>query len=81
MKNTVASQKEIAEAAWKEDDEDNAQLGARNWNSDACLRLIHALINYGEIKAKFLNQLNLPAGRSSVKNRESNFVPQMCGTY
>ena len=66
----MPSLKEIAEAAWKEDDEDNARLGAKNWNSDACMRLIHALVDHEEIKAKFLNRLNLPAGFSSVKNRE-----------
>jgi hypothetical protein len=45
LKNTIASQKEIAEAAWKEDDKDNAWLGTGNWNLGACLHLIHALIN------------------------------------
>lgn len=34
------------------------------------MRLIHALVDHDEIKAKFLNRLNLPAGRSSVENRE-----------
>ena len=34
---TVASQKEVAEAARKEDDDDNARLGAGNWNSTACM--------------------------------------------
>jgi hypothetical protein len=32
--------------------------------------LIHTLVDHDEIKAKFLNRLNLPAGRSSVENRE-----------
>jgi hypothetical protein len=70
VKDTVASRKEVAEAAQRENDEDNARLGAGNWNSDACMRLIHALVDHDEIKAKFLNRLNLPAGRSSVENRE-----------
>ncbi len=40
-----------------------------------CLHLIHALVDHDQIKAKFLNRLNLPAGRSAVKNRE-----QLCTT-
>ena len=70
LKDTVASRKEGAEAARKEDAEDNARLGAGNWNSEACMRLIHALVDHDDLKAKFLNRLNLPAGRSSVENRE-----------
>ena len=68
--DTIASRKEVAEAAQKEDEENNARLGAGNWNSTACMRLIHTLVDHDEIKAKFLNRLNLPAGRSSVENRE-----------
>ena len=70
VKTELASRKAVAEAAKKDDDEDNARLGAGNWNSTACMRLIHALVDHDELKAKFLNRLNLPAGRSSVENRE-----------
>jgi hypothetical protein len=69
LKREVASRKEILEAARKEEEEDNARLGAGNWNATACMRLIHALIDHDEIKAKFLNRLDLPAGRSAVENR------------
>ncbi len=58
---TVVSQKAVAEAAQREENEDNARLGAGNWNSTACMRLIHALIDHDDLKTKFLNQLNLPA--------------------
>jgi hypothetical protein len=34
---TAASQKEVTEAAQKEDNKDNACLGASNWNSTACI--------------------------------------------
>jgi hypothetical protein len=34
------------------------------------MRLIHALVDHDDIKAKFLNRLNLPAGHSTVENRE-----------
>jgi hypothetical protein len=60
----------VAEAAKKDDGKDNARLGAGNWNSTASLRLIHALVDHDHIKTKFLNRLNLPAGRSAVENRE-----------
>jgi hypothetical protein len=70
VKTELASRKAVAEAAKKDDDEDNARLGAGNWNSTACMRLIHALVDHDELKSKFLNRLNLPAGRSSVENRE-----------
>jgi hypothetical protein len=67
---TVASRKAVADAAEKEDNNNNACLGAGNWNSTACMRLIHALIDHDDLKSKFLNRLNLPAGRSTVENRE-----------
>jgi hypothetical protein len=71
LKQEVASRKEVLEAARKEEEEDNARLvGAGNWNATACMRLIHALVDHDEIKAKFLNRLDLPAGRSAVENRE-----------
>ena len=34
------------------------------------MRLIHALVDHDHLKAKFLNRLSLPSGRSSVENRE-----------
>ncbi len=55
LKATVATRKEVIEAAQKEDNDDNACLGAGNWNSVVCLRLIHALVDHDQIKAKFLN--------------------------
>ncbi len=55
VKDTVASQKDVAEAAQKENNEDNARLGSRNWNSEACMRIIHGLVDHDEIKAKFVN--------------------------
>jgi hypothetical protein len=70
VKGEVASRKEAAEAAQKENDDDNARLSAGNWNSDACMRLIHALVDHDHLKAKFLNRFSLPTGRSSVENRE-----------
>jgi hypothetical protein len=70
VKGEVASRKKVAEAAQKENDDDNARLSASNWNSDACMRLIHALVDHDHLKAKFLNRLSLPSGRSSVENRE-----------
>ena len=33
LKDTVASHKEVTEAAQKENDVDNACLGTKNWNS------------------------------------------------
>jgi hypothetical protein len=75
LKREVASRKEVLEAAQKEKEEENARLGAGNWNATACMRLIHALVDHDEIKAKFLNRLDLPAGCSVVKNRE-----QICST-
>ena len=70
LKREVASRKEVLEAAQKEEEEENARLGAGNWNATACMRLIHALVDHDEIKAKFLNRLDLPTGRSAVENRE-----------
>ena len=55
VKDTVACRKKVSESARKEDDEDNARLGAGNWNSEACMRLIHALVDHDDLKAKFLN--------------------------
>ncbi len=66
---SVASRKAVAEAAQKEENEENARLGAGNWNSTACMRLIHALVDHDDLKAKFLNRLDLPAGRASIENR------------
>ena len=70
LKSTVASWKEVTEASRKENDDDDARLGVGNWNLMACMRLIHALVDHDDIKAKFLNRLNLPAGRCTVENRE-----------
>jgi hypothetical protein len=70
LKREVASRKEVLEAAQKEEEEENACLGAGIWNATACMRLIHALVDHDEIKAKFLNRLDLPTGRSVVENRE-----------
>ncbi len=75
LKREVASQKEVIEAAQEEEEEENARLGASNWNATTCMRLIHALVDHDEIKAKFLNRSDLPAGRSVVENRE-----QFCTT-
>jgi hypothetical protein len=44
----VASWKEVAEATQKETNNDNARLGLGNWNSMACMRLIHALVDHDE---------------------------------
>ena len=62
LRATVASRKACGEAAQKEDNDDNARLCVGNWNSIACMRLIHVLIDHDDLKAKFLNRLNLPAG-------------------
>ena len=70
VKREVSARKEVAEAAQKENDDDNARLSAGNWNSDACMRLIHALVDHDHLKAKFLNRLSIPTGRSSIENRE-----------
>jgi hypothetical protein len=75
LKREVTSQKEVLETAQKEEEEENACLGAGNWNATTCMRLIHALVNHDEIKAKFLNHLDLPASCYIVKNRE-----QICAT-
>ena len=69
MKDAVDKRRVIADAARKEESKDNAYLSACNWNSTACMRLIHALVNHDEVKAKFLNRLNLPAGHSTGENR------------
>ena len=34
------------------------------------MHLIHAFVDHNDLKAKFLNQLNLPTGCSPIKNRE-----------
>lgn len=76
----VQLQSENATAAKKQEDDNNVCLGAGNWNSIACVCLIHALIDHYDLKTKFLNCLNLPAGHSSVKNSQQAHK-QMCGTY
>ena len=50
--------------------EENKCLGVGNWNATACMRLIHSLTDNDAIKSKFLNRLNLPAGRASIENRQ-----------
>ena len=70
LKDVVRTRREIATAAQTEEQENNVRLGAGNWNQTACMRLIHALIDHDDLKTKFLNRLNLPAGRSSVENRQ-----------
>ena len=70
LKKAVNARKNIAESAGKEEEEQNARLGTGNWNSTACMRLIHTLIDNDSIKSTFLNRMNLPAGRSNVENRQ-----------
>ncbi len=70
LKSMVSSWKEVIEAARKENDNDNARLGVGYWNLSACMRLSHALVDHNDIKAKFLNRLNHPVGRSTVEKRE-----------
>ena len=70
LKVTVEKRKQVAEKAGKEVADEKARLGAGNWNSTACMRLIHSLIDFDDIKRQFLNRMNLPPGRSSVENRE-----------
>ena len=70
LKVTVEERKQVAEKAGKEVADEKARLGAGNWNSTACMRLIHSLIDFDDIKRQFLNRMNLPPGRSSVENRE-----------
>jgi hypothetical protein len=72
--DAVEDRKAIADAAQREEIDNNARLSAGNWNSTACLRLIHALVDHDEIKSKFLNRLNLPAGRSTFEHREHNWA-------
>ena len=70
LRTTVEERKKIADEARKEEADENAQLGSGNWNSTACFRLIHTLIDFDDIKQQFLKRMNLPPGRSSVENRE-----------
>ena len=70
LKVTVGERKQVAEQARKEVADERARLGGGNGNSTACMRLIHALIDFDDIKRLFLNRMNLPPGRSSVENRE-----------
>jgi hypothetical protein len=74
LKDAVDERKAIADATRKEDIDNNARLSAGYWNSTACLRLIHALVDHDKIKSKFLNRLNLPAGHSTIENREHNWA-------
>ena len=62
LQETVACRKQIAEDSVKEAAEEDTCLGSGYWNSTACMRLIHALIDHDHIKRIFLNRMNLTDG-------------------